>query len=359
MKNQITPRDYELISAYLDNQLGNQERALLESRLKADPELRNELQEITKTRLLIHNLPKLRAPRNYYVRAEAVRVRPTQRLAPVFGIVSAVASILLALVVFGSTFFNTNPQVAMAPAVAVANETLSVQQEVQRSAALPITPTEAAPVVLMKAPLNASPTSGPNTLIAGQTGIATPTTVYLFAYPPTSSPEISITVNEEQTEITVFQCEDDFSLGLNPTRSYINNCPTPTNTNNQVLQGVHSTPAPTSTSTPTPTLSSTPTPTDTPTPISSPTPTSTVMPPSIQDNIATSEAESLPMLTSPNQVLGAGNPTAIVTEQGENPSTTPDFSFLKYLFLTVEISLATIAIIAGITAIILRIRSGR
>jgi hypothetical protein len=357
MKNQITPRDYELISAYLDNQLGNQERALLESRLKADPELRNELQEITKTRLLIHNLPKLRAPRNYFVRAEAVHVRPIQRLAPVFGIVSAVASILLALVVFGSTFFNTNPQVAMAPAVPVANEALSAQQEVQRSAASPITPTEAAPVGMMKAPLNASPTSGPNALIAGQTGIATPTTVYLFAYPPTSSPEISINVNEEQTEIAVIQCEEDNGTGPYPPPSYINNCPTPTSTNYQVLQGVLSTSAPTSSSTPT--ITSTPTPTGTPTPTSSPSPTPTVMPPSIQDNVATSETESPPMLTSPNQVSGAGNPTAIVTEQAENTSTTPDFSFLKYLFLSVEISLATIAIIAGISAIILRIRSGR
>src|SRR4030042_5355317 len=120
MKNQITSRDYELISAYLDSQLGNQERALLESRLKADPELQNELHEITKTRLLIRNLPILRAPHNYYIKAEAVRVRPTQRLAPVFGIVLAVARVLLALVIFGSTFFNTNPQVALAPAVPAA-----------------------------------------------------------------------------------------------------------------------------------------------------------------------------------------------------------------------------------------------
>jgi len=57
--------------------------------------------------------------------------------------------------------------------------------------------------------------------------------------------------------------------------------------------------------------------------------------------------------------VGAVNPTPSATEQSENSSTTPNLSFLKYLFLTIEISLASVAIIAGITAIILRIRSGR
>ena len=125
MKNHMTSRDYELISAYLDNQLGRKARALFEARLKTDSELRKELQEISKTRLLVRSLPKLRAPRNYYVKAEAIRARPTLRLAPVFGIVSAIASVLLALVIFGSTFFSSSPQVAMAPAAPNPNAPLT------------------------------------------------------------------------------------------------------------------------------------------------------------------------------------------------------------------------------------------
>ena len=72
MKNQMTSRDYELISAYLDNQLGNQERERLEARLKIDPVLQKELNELSQTRSLLHNMPKIRAPRNYYINAQSV-----------------------------------------------------------------------------------------------------------------------------------------------------------------------------------------------------------------------------------------------------------------------------------------------
>jgi anti-sigma factor RsiW len=93
MKNQITSRDYELISAYLDNQLGSQERVRLEARMKANPELQNEMHEISKTRLLIRSLPKIRAPRNYYINAQTgvkpARARQSLQLAPTFGIISA------------------------------------------------------------------------------------------------------------------------------------------------------------------------------------------------------------------------------------------------------------------------------
>jgi hypothetical protein len=369
MKNQITSRDYELISAYLDNQLSEKERALLETRLKVDPELRKELHEITKTRLLVRSLPQLRAPHNYYVNATAVRVHPTLRLAPVFGIVSAVASVLLALVIFGSTFLNSNSQVVMAPALAVSDETTSIQQEVQRSAASPFTTTEEAPVVMMGAPLIASPTPNTGALNLPQTEIASPTTVYLYALPPTSTPESLNTLNEEQAEIARFQCEEFYGGGAYPTLSSQNDCPTPTATStptfSQYPQDINSTPSPTPSNTPTPTTTPTQTPTITPTPPYTPSPTSsltpspTEVPPSVQKFIPTAEVESPIGLTAPNPVVGAGNPTPSALDQADNPGTSPNISFLNYLLLTIEISLASIAIIAGIAAIILRVRTGR
>src|SRR4030065_2270076 len=102
MKNQITSRDYKQSSAYLDNQLAGKERAQLESRRKVDPECRKELQEISKTRVLLKSLPRLRAPRNYYISAQPVGVRSRLRLAPTFGIVSALATILLAVGIFSN-----------------------------------------------------------------------------------------------------------------------------------------------------------------------------------------------------------------------------------------------------------------
>jgi len=362
MKNQITARDYELISAYLDNQLNEKDRALLESRLKADSEIRNELHEISKTRLLVHGLSNLRAPRNYYINATAGQIHSSLRLAPVFGIVSAVASVLLALVIFGGTFLKSSSQVAMAPALPAAVETIAVQQEVQRSAVTPITPTEAAPVVMMGAPLIASPTPNIGALKVGPTENATPTTVYLFAYPPTSKPENLNTLNDEQNEILRIQCEEYYGSGAYPTLSSPYDCPTPTPTNTispyslDILSSSSPTPSTTPTPVITPTFTSTPT--SSPTPTTSPTPTPTELPPSIQNIAPTGEAESPTGITSPNQTVGAGNPTPPGQEKTENPSTSPNLSFLNYLLLTVEISLAAIAIIAGIAAIILRVRAG-
>jgi hypothetical protein len=56
-------------------------------------------------------------------------------------------------------------------------------------------------------------------------------------------------------------------------------------------------------------------------------------------------------------MLSAGNPTPAIQEQAQATSSTPNLAFLHYILLTVEISLAAIAIFAGITAIILRIRA--
>jgi hypothetical protein len=61
--------------------------------------------------------------------------------------------------------------------------------------------------------------------------------------------------------------------------------------------------------------------------------------------------------TPPDQMLSARNPTPANQEQVQAPSSTPNLAFLHYILLTVEISLAAIAILAGITAIILRVRA--
>jgi hypothetical protein len=54
--------------------------------------------------------------------------------------------------------------------------------------------------------------------------------------------------------------------------------------------------------------------------------------------------------------VGAGNPVSDNQAPIKTP-VGPNVSFLNYIVLTVEISLAAIAILAGITAIILRIRA--
>ena len=65
MTTQITPRDWETLSAYLDDQLSAPERRELENRLGNNPELNQGLEELRQTRMILRSLPKLRAPRNF------------------------------------------------------------------------------------------------------------------------------------------------------------------------------------------------------------------------------------------------------------------------------------------------------
>ena len=65
MTTQITPRDWETLSAYLDDQLSAPERRDLENRLGNNTELSLGLEELRRTRMILRSLPKLRAPRNF------------------------------------------------------------------------------------------------------------------------------------------------------------------------------------------------------------------------------------------------------------------------------------------------------
>ncbi len=379
MNNQINSRDYELISAYLDNQLGSKERALFEERLKSDPELRNELKGISTTRLLLRSLPKKRAPRNYYVTAQAVRPRPAFKLAPIFGIVSATASVLLALVIFGTTFLSPGAEVAMAPAASLPIETATVQQEIARSIASPLPTTESAPAVMMGAPIQATPTPLSPEANTTLPEVATPTTIYINIYPLTTTPENPFAIAIAPTETPTFSCEQYYLSVPLPSSADYYSCPTPTGTLSQYLESILSTDTPTVTptltSTPTTTLtttssptatplpSNTPTLTETPTPTTTQTPTETLAPPTQEalpqaQKVAPPEGvESSSEVAPSDQLLGASSPTQSTENLSQDTSAVPNYSFLNYLLLTVEISLAVIAVLAGITAIILRIRS--
>ena len=124
MIKQLSPRDWEILSAYLDRQLKPKEVAALEIRLSADPDLSGALGELQRTRDALRSLPRLRAPRNFTLTPQMVgqsvawRPRAASRLAPVFGFASALAAFLLILVVVGDLLGFLAPStgtVALAP----------------------------------------------------------------------------------------------------------------------------------------------------------------------------------------------------------------------------------------------------
>ena len=75
-QGQVSTRDREQLSAYLDGRLERSEAARLEARLNRDPQLRLELQELRATVRVLSGLPQVQAPRSFTLQPQAVGRRP-------------------------------------------------------------------------------------------------------------------------------------------------------------------------------------------------------------------------------------------------------------------------------------------
>src|SRR5262245_26139391 len=72
---QLNDSDLELLSAYIDRQLGDGERAALERRLSQEPALRGALDELRATVALLRDLEPIRPPRSFTIPASAATPR--------------------------------------------------------------------------------------------------------------------------------------------------------------------------------------------------------------------------------------------------------------------------------------------
>lgn len=109
MRANLSTRDYEQISAYLDGQLSPGEKRKLEERMQARPELKTALEELNQTRMLLRSAPRRKVPRNFTLTPAMVGdTGPARKrswfnlnLFPALGFASAVATLLLvATIVF-------------------------------------------------------------------------------------------------------------------------------------------------------------------------------------------------------------------------------------------------------------------
>lgn len=102
----INPQDYELLSAYIDGELTDDERTSLEQRLAKDSFLQRELDLLRTTVALIHYLQPMTAPRNFTLTddmvnaSKVIQFKPRRRVRPSY--LSLVASVVLML--FGAIF---------------------------------------------------------------------------------------------------------------------------------------------------------------------------------------------------------------------------------------------------------------
>lgn len=141
----ISQSDLELLNAYIDGALDEEERTELEMRLESEPVLRRELEGLRATAELIRALPALRSPRDLSVSPRIAR--RTQFLifpAAAISLVSAAASIILivigiALLNPSSTLLNAAQQSAVSGAVSNmdAQENTATVEEGVLAASLP------------------------------------------------------------------------------------------------------------------------------------------------------------------------------------------------------------------------------
>ncbi|MEN8172151.1 MAG: hypothetical protein ABFS03_04650 [Chloroflexota bacterium] len=127
MTENISRRDWEHLSAYLDNQLSAKESDRLSARLKTDKKLLTAFEELQMARNTMNQLPYLRAPRNFTVTPEMIgaRKRKPSRLYPAFRLASVLTSFLFVFIMVGDFFSSgalTMQKDLAAPAMAPAAE---------------------------------------------------------------------------------------------------------------------------------------------------------------------------------------------------------------------------------------------
>lgn len=163
----------ELLSAYLDGQLGARERVGLEARLAADPALRAELERLRRTVALVHALPCVPVPRNFILpQAAAARPQPVRAVrprrawaAPLLTAATAVVSLACVAVLAADLLLVNMRGMAFAPAAApleapqVAMEATSAPAEVEVTVVVEVEKAvvEASAAPPAEAPLAAAP----------------------------------------------------------------------------------------------------------------------------------------------------------------------------------------------------------
>ena len=95
-------QELNTLSAYLDGELSIAEQEKLEALLNRETDLRDRLEALRKTRLLVRRLPRQNAPHNFTLTADMVEVykKNPQPLVPILRLASSLAAILL-VVLFG------------------------------------------------------------------------------------------------------------------------------------------------------------------------------------------------------------------------------------------------------------------
>jgi hypothetical protein len=106
MKTQLSPQDWQQLSAYLDGQLSTTEKERLETRLRNQTNLRTGLEEISQTRAVLRSVPHRKVPHNFTLTRAMVAEQTMRRSAwfPVLSFTSLASLVVLVAVSLLSQF---------------------------------------------------------------------------------------------------------------------------------------------------------------------------------------------------------------------------------------------------------------
>lgn len=151
MKPSLTPRDWQEISTYLDQQLSPTAQARLEDRLAHEPELSQAFENLRRQRTVLRALPRQRAPRNFTLTPAMAGQPARQPGYPALRLVSALASLVLVVLLVGEL---VNQRLGMTQ---VASD---LQIEMVEEEAPAMLMQEAAPAAELEQPVEVAPEAG-------------------------------------------------------------------------------------------------------------------------------------------------------------------------------------------------------
>jgi hypothetical protein len=125
MSPNLSTRDFEALSAYLDDQLPERERTRLEARLRTETRLQQALNDLDQTRRVLRAAPRMRAPRNFTLTPEMVPA-PAPRFLPLVRFAFALASLMFVLSLAGNFAFAP---LGGATTAALPAESVEMQEE--------------------------------------------------------------------------------------------------------------------------------------------------------------------------------------------------------------------------------------
>jgi hypothetical protein len=129
---EIPRRDLQKLSSYLDGELSPKEAKRLETRLRANPELRGALEELRGTVRLLKALPEVRAPRNFTLTREMVGLPEPRPAYPILRLATAL-TVAAFLVTVGVDVLMRGAYGALAPRAAPESRAMEMALDAERT----------------------------------------------------------------------------------------------------------------------------------------------------------------------------------------------------------------------------------